>query len=240
MNEVLFAIGAGTETAGVCSPADYPAGAAALPVVASYENVDSEGIIASGVSACFIIEGMQGQPQLEALQRASIPVYSYRMDTLSDLFDCIADVGIKTGHAAKAKEVAESMRLRIAACAPPPQWPLARAVVVVNAEPLVAAGQGSFLGGLLRSAGFLNAIASRGEAYPVVSLETIASSRPQYLIFPSGDVSHDAAMNMAAKLNRILGTPCKVIEIPADLLVRPGPRSADAAEALARARGCKT
>lgn len=236
MNEILFAIGAGAEIIGVCAPADYPNEAATLPVVASYSGVDAEGIIARGAAACFTMEGMQGEPQLEALKRASIPVYSYRIDTLNDLGGCIIDVGLKTGHAKQARGLAASMRSRISACSPPHGNRFPRAVVIVNIEPLVVAGSGSFLADLLRAAGFRGALTARSEAYPAVSLETLAALKPEYLIFPSGDINSDEAQRLSNRLNRLLDKPCLAIEIPADLLVRPGPRTADAVEALSRAR----
>ncbi|MCI4397496.1 MAG: ABC transporter substrate-binding protein [Acidobacteria bacterium] len=236
MNEILFAIGAGAETIGVCAPANYPKEAASLPVVASYSGVDAEGIIARGAAACFTIEGMQGEPQLEALKRAPIPVYSYRIDTLAELYECISDVGLKTGHAKQARELAASMMSRITACSTPRGNLLPQAVVIVNIEPLVVAGPASFLSDLLRAAGFRAAFTAHSEAYPAVSLETLAALKPDYLIFPSGDISSGEAQRLVNRLNRMVDKPCLPIEIPADLLVRPGPRTADAVEALSRAR----
>ena len=46
VTEILFAIGAGEEVDGVCSPADYPPAAGRLPRVASWQKVDVEAIVA--------------------------------------------------------------------------------------------------------------------------------------------------------------------------------------------------
>ncbi len=236
MNEILFAVGAGDETAGVCSPADYPSGASKLPVVASYSAVDAEGIIARGVSACFTVEGMQSPPELEALRRASLPVYQYRINTLSDLLECIVDVGIKTGHAEQARRLADQMKLKMAACSPPSGLSRRRAAIVVSIEPLVVAGPDSFLSDMLRASGLTNAMTARSEQYPVISIETLAAAEPALLVFPSGDIDDKEALRFVGDLNRLMDTPCSPVLVPADILVRPGPRTPGALAMLAASR----
>ncbi len=236
MNEILFAIGAGNETAGVCAPANYPPEASRLPVVASYSAVDSEGIIARGVASCFTVEGMQSAPELEALRRASLPVYQYRIDTLNDLLECIVDMGTRTGHAKQARELACEMSLKISACSPAPGAACRRAAIVVSLEPLVVAGPNSFLSDLLRASGFKNAVAALGEQYPAISIETLAADRPQLLVYPSGDISDGDARRFTGKLNRMLDAPCSTVLVPADVLVRPGPRTPEALAMLAASR----
>ena len=236
MNEILFAAGAGTETVGVCAPANYPAEASGLPVVASYSAVDSEGIIARGVLGCFTVEGMQSAQELEALHRASIPVYQYRINTLSDLLDCIVDVGKKTGHADQARRLAGAMKMKISACSPAPGAAPRRAAIVVNIEPLVVAGPSSFLSDMLRAAGFTNAVAAISEQYPAISIETLAATKPDLLVFPSGDIGEKEARHLASELSRLLDAPCPAVFVPADIFVRPGPRTPEALAILAASR----
>lgn len=234
VTEILFDIGAGPEVVGVCAPADAPPGAEGLTVVASHERVDLERIVALQPGACFTVEGMQSPEALLSLRRLGVTVHAYPMRSLDDLWACYGDVGAKVGRARDASRRAGELRARIERVRAQAQKPPVPAAVVVGLEPLVAVGGGSFLDGVLSACGLSNVLSGRGEPYPQVSLETLAAAGPQVLLFPEGEVPGRVMEETASALEKLRGARVLLIGVPADLLVRPGPRTPDAVERIAR------
>jgi len=234
--ELLFALGAGPEVVGVCAPADFPPEARALPAVAGFARLDAERVLALRPRAVFTVEGMQDEAQLAPLLRSGVPVVVYPARSLEDLFAAVTDLGARTGRRGAAGILLAELRAAVAESTPPAGSLPVRAAVVVSLEPLVVAGGRSFLTDMLRTAGFANALDAPGEAYPTVSLETLAAAHPRAVIFPAGDIEGGASAAFVARLNRLLAEPAVGVEIPADLLVRPGPRAAEGLRRLAEAR----
>ncbi len=236
VTEILYAVGAGREIAGTCAPADYPPEAAELPKVASWEKVDVEAIVALQPRACFTIQGMQSPESLRAIRRLGVPVYVYPMRSLDDLWACMIDTGRRTGHGGTAETVVAALRKRVRRARQDLPAGLSRAVVVVGLDPLVAVGRGSFLDDVLRTCGFRNALNELGEAYPVVSLESVVAARPDVIVFPRGEIPDSNVNDFMKRVDGLLGRPAARVLVPADLLVRPGPRTVDAIERLCAAR----
>ena len=236
ITEVLFAVGAGPEVAGVCAPASYPPEARALPAVASWDRVDVEAILALHPRACFTVEGMQSPEVLATLRRLGVPVFVYPMRNLEDLWRCMADVGERTSHGREAGDLVRALQSRVRAASPAGGEARLSAVVVVGLDPLVAAGRGSFLDGVLRAAGYANALGAVAESYPALSVERVAEAEPQVLVMPQGEIPTDLGSAFAARLRKLEDKPVREVWVPADLLVRPGPRTVEAIEALAAAR----
>ncbi len=236
VTEILYAVGVGPQVAGTCAPADYPPEAAGLPKVASWEKVDVEAIIALAPKACFTIRGMQSPEALRAIRRLGVPVYVYPMRNLKDLWACMEDVGRRTGHGSRADAVVEGLQARVRKAAGNLPAGRSPAVVVVGLDPLVAVGRGSFLNDVLRTCGFRNALDEVGEAYPVLSLESVVASRPDVVVFPEGEIPSPAVEGFMKRVNGLLSRPAVRVMVPADLLVRPGPRTVDGIERLCRAR----
>ncbi|MGC8763996.1 MAG: ABC transporter substrate-binding protein [Acidobacteriota bacterium] len=234
--EVLFAVGAGPQVAGVCAPAGWPPEASGLPAVASWERVDVEAVAALRPRACFTVEGMNPPEALETLRRLGIAVHVFPARNLEDIPAMLEAVGRLTGHGEEGDEAARRFReeaARLTTGLPAEKVP---AAVVVGLDPLVAAGGGTFLDGLLGAAGFRNVFSPSGEAYPVVSLEDLVRRGPSVLVLPAGEVAEARAGALGRDLAALLGRPVRTVTVPADLLVRPGPRSLSALALLAAAR----
>ena len=240
MTEILFSVGAGPEVVGVCSPSTFPPEAATLPQVASWDRLDVERVLALAPSACFTVEGMQPPQSLESLNRMRVEVVAYPMRSLDHLWNCMEDVGRRTGHAGRAREVVSALKARVALAGRGLTGSPRRALVVVGLDPLVAAGPGSFLSQVLRAAGYENALTGAGDAYPVLSMEAAVAADPEAVVFPEGEIPPKDCARFVEDLRRLTARPLQSIAIPADLLVRPGPRTADAVERLAAARRQET
>jgi iron complex transport system substrate-binding protein len=234
--ELLFALGAGPEVAGVCDPADWPLEARSLPTVAAFGRLDAERIMALHPACVFTVEGMQAEAQLVPLRRVGVPLAIYPARSLQDLYAAVRDMGTRMCRTDAAGALELELRRSATEAAPPGGSTPVTAAVVVSIEPLVIAGGESFLSDLLRRSGFANIFSAPGEPYPAISLETLAAGHPRAVIFPSGDVPEVDAAGLVRRLNRLLDRPATAVEIPADLLVRPGPRTGEGLVRLAAAR----
>lgn len=234
--EVLFAVGAGPEVVAVCAPADWPPEAARLPVAASWERVDVEAVAALRPRACFTVEGMNPPEALETLRRLGIPVHVFPARNLGDLPAMLEAVGRLTGHGREGAEAAARFRREAARLTEGLSTEAVPAAVVVGLDPLVVAGGGTFLDGLLGAAGFRNVFHGAGESYPVVSLEDLVRLGPSLLVLPEGEVPEGRAEALRRDLSGLLGGEVRMVAVPADLLVRPGPRCLSALAVLVKAR----
>lgn len=236
INEVLFAVSAGPEVSGLCSPADYPAAASALPKVASWQKVDVETIVAASPDYCFTIDGMQPPRILNTLRRLGVKVRSYPMENLNDLFRCIESIGDLTGHVQEARHLVSGMKRQISSARVGlPSAPV-NAVIVVGIKPLVVAGGNSFMDDMLRVASFRNPLSDRGENWPQVSIETVALARPDVIVYPQGEFPRKDIESFLRELDKLLDKPVHPLGVDADLLSRPGPRTPQAIEQLCEER----
>ena len=115
------------------------------------------------------------------------------------------------------------------------------AAVVVGREPLVLAGPGSYLGELVTMAGGINIADAIGGRWPRVGLEFLVVSAPQVLVdlsYSMGETrpSGNPAEELAAAWSALPSVPAvangRVVGDRASLMLRPGPRLGEAAEAM--------
>lgn len=237
LTEILFEVGAGRELAGVCAPVSYPKEALELPVLAGWNRVDTERVLASGAKACFTNTGVHSPEALAAIERNGIPVHVYSLNTVASVADCLEEVGKATGHAAQGERAADEFRRRLqkVALALPPAG-RRKAVVIVGLDPLVLAGRASFPSDVISSAGFQNALPGFSELYPAVSLESLAVGKPRVVVWPEEMMAAEGRTALVTRLNELLDQPVAEVEINGDLLVRPAPRVIEGVEKLAALR----
>ena len=110
-----------------------------------------------------------------------------------------------------------------------------RAMFLVGLDPAVAVGKGSYLNDLCKAAGFINVLEDTPPSYSVVSFDTIAALRPDWIIVPEGEITEGVMEEFERKV-KMFNRDVKFGEVPADLVMRPGPRVAEGVEKLAALR----
>ena len=235
ITDILSALGAGPQIVGTCAVPGRPSLPGDIPVVASLGTVDLERVLGLKPTFCATVRGMQDPQALSDLGRFGLVVVQYPVDSLDQLWACMEDLGTRVGRAQAGRALATSCRERLEAVRRSCAGPRPRALILVGDEPAVVAGEGTFLDEVLRSAGFENA-ASPLRGYPQVDLERLVEWKPDLLVFPQGDISAAGAGFIADSLWRIIGRRPVLVGVPADILVRPGPQTAEAAERLAAER----
>lgn len=234
--EIVYAVGAGDRLVGVDRYSDWPAAARALPTVGADVNPSLERILGLKPDVVLTATSANTQATAEALERLGVPVFVTRADSLADIYGDIASIGEVVGRELAALALIDSMQARMAAVrARVAARPRVRALVVVSSEPLMVAGRSSFIDDLLRAAGGDNVAGDSAQPFPTYSIERLLVRAPEVIVAGS-EVSRAAAL--LERFEQLGGGAAlgrqRVYTVDASLLFRPGPRVADAVEALAR------
>ena len=224
LTEDLFAIGAGAEVVGVSQYTDFPAAARRLPVVAGFESLSTERVLALHPD---LVVGIVSQAHLtDDLRRAGVRVVLFHDDSLSDLEANLRRLGALTGRPAAANALLARLRARTAA--------LTRSVVshrrrpsvfvVLGTAPIFTVGEGSYIARLIELAGGTNAAANLPAPYGRYSGEALLARQPDAIVVDPavrfGEVAANAPWNAlrAVREHRVYTLP------DAAILERPGPR----------------
>ncbi len=115
-------------------------------------------------------------------------------------------------------------------------FPPVRVFYQVSDEPLYTIGRDAFITDLIKRAGGVSVTADVPGAWPRFSDESALAARPEAIILPTGGSMGEANSKPAGALERSPAVANgRVYKINADLPSRPGPRSVDGLEELARA-----
>lgn len=243
VTEILFAIGAGPQVVAVTTFCNFPPEANTLPEIGGFSvsTISIEAIV--DLQPELVIAGAASQLAVaEALEPLGIPTMIMAPDDLEGVFANIEQLGVLTGNADQASATLAEMRARIDAVAatvaniPAEQRP--SVFWEVFDEPLMTAGPNTFVGQLLEIAGTENIFADASEDYPQISAEAIVERNPAVIM---GSDTHAEKLTpelVAARpgWNEIAAVrDGRIYLINGDISSRPGPRLADALEAMARA-----
>jgi iron complex transport system substrate-binding protein len=237
--ETLFAIGAGPRVVGkVEDIANFPAEAASVPVVATFNGVDVERIVALG--ADLVVSGGTGLtqgPAVEQLRRAGIPVLVSYPTTIDGALEAIRRIGLAVGLGDAAATLAGSIENELSE--------LETLAGTAESQPRVfyeidvtggifTPPADSIYGEMFDLAG---ATLISGDANYSISLEELVAADPEVILLGDGAYGVTAAQvkaregwgGMAAvKAGRIVAVDDVVI-------TRPGPRLAEGLRALVAA-----
>ena len=112
-----------------------------------------------------------------------------------------------------------------------------RVLYVLNSQPLITVGPGSYLDQVINVAGGANIAAGTTVPYPHFSMEAVLKEDPEIIIFPIGKAE---GIPLSEQQEWLRWTSVSAVkqgrlhQIPADVLNRPGPRIVEGLEALAR------
>ena len=247
VTEMLFAIGAGPQVIGVSSYDQHPPEVARLPKMGALLDPNTEAIL-SARPGLVISYGSQADLQVQ-LQRAGIRVFSYRHAGLAGIFTSLEELGRVTGHATEAATLSASLRGRLDALrAKTAALPKPKTLLVMGREPLTlrnlnASGGVGFLHEVLEIAGGANAFGDVKREAVTISNEMLLSRAPEVILDlhygASEPGDHLRAEKELAVWQTVASVPAvrnkRILALYGDQFVVPGPRIADAAEAIARA-----
>jgi iron complex transport system substrate-binding protein len=175
---------------------------------------------------------------VQRLSAAGVTVYSSRVESLAEIDAMIARIGTLLGRAAAADSLIasidaqlDSVRTAVAGRARP------AVLYLIDEDPAMAAGAGTFVGQLVEVAGGRNVFGDLPQFYPQISLEEILRRDPDLIIRPTTrpGVARLAALRAKPGWRELRAVrDARVHEIDVDLYNRPGITVGRAARGLAQ------
>ncbi len=236
LTETLYAIGVGDRVVGVTEFCDYPPEARTKPKV-GYSHPNLETIVGLQPDLVLAPRDFIRPDVLGKLEQLKIPTFVAEAKTVEDIASQIQMIGRMLDRSESADRVAMELRRRLTELKGRTET-LARPRVlyVLNSQPLITVGPGSFIHQLIEIAGGANVAAHAASPYPRLSIEAVLKEDPQLIIFPVG--TSEGVPRGEQELWRRWNTMTAVKtdsfhQIASDLLNRPGPRIVLGLEKLA-------
>ncbi|MDN0077515.1 cobalamin-binding protein [Crenobacter sp. SG2303] len=230
--EMLYAVGAGSQLVATVNYADYPPEAKRLPRVGGYTGVSLEAVMRQQPDLVIVWADGTAPRDVARLRSLGIPVFVSRPLQLDDVARELESLGALTGHGAEADRAAARYRAQLAALkARYAVRPTVSVFLQVGELPLYTVSDKSFVGQLVRLCGGNNVFGAQPQPAPQVSVESVIRARPQVLL-STGALSTLAQWRQWGAIPAVQRNA--LYALPADLVVRPGPRLVDGAEAVCR------
>jgi iron complex transport system substrate-binding protein len=238
VTETLFALGAGEQIVGVTQFCDYPAEAHAKPKV-GYARPNLESLVALQPDLILAPQEFIQSDVLAKLEQLKVAVFVLEAKTIEDIVTHMSTIGRMLDRTTAANDMAARIRLRLADIkARTSVFPKRRVLYVLNSEPLMTVGQGSFIHQMIEAAGGANIAAQSSVPYPRLSMEEVLKQDPEIILFPVGKVetvSNEEQQTWRRWRTMSAVKQDRLASIPTDLVNRPGPRIVEGLDALARA-----
>lgn len=236
--EIVFALGRGDLLVGTTQFAKEPPAAAKLPRVGSYLHLDIERIVALRPDLCLAARDGNPAHMIRRIEGLGIPVFALDPRTLPEISDSVTLLGELLEARQQAAAITRDMAAKMAAVAARVRAGGKRPGVFfqIDASPMVSAGRGTFIDGLITGAGGRN-LAGERASYPRFSWEEILALQPEVVIIASmaGGYSEE---QLKAQWFRWPDIPAvkngRVHVVDASLFDRPVPRLADGLVEIAR------
>jgi iron complex transport system substrate-binding protein len=207
-----------------------------IPTVGTHLQPNVEMILA--LKPDLVVQGgvPKGMPALKRLEAEGVPVAMFAPHDFAGLFSTMQRLGALTGREATAatltcgledrlKQVAERLKGR---------KPV-RVFFEVRCQNLLAAGRGSMVNDIITRAGGVNVVENAQRLAPY-NLEALLQADPDVYIIQQGPMNRSPediyARPYFQELRAVKAK--RVLVVDESLFSRPGPRSAEAVEQLAR------
>ena len=237
--ETVYGLGAGDKLVGGTAFDDFPAEAAALPDVATYDGVNMEQLVAADPD--LVLAGGNGfnkAADIARIRELGIPVLVLYPEDVPSVLDDIQLIGDAIGKSDEAEAMTSAMQARIedisAAAAAVPQ---PRTFYELSADPeLYGPTDDSFIADMITVAGG-EPITSGSPTVSSLSLERLVDADPEVIVL--GDANYGTTVDQVVARpgwNVTTAVKSRAIRPVDDIIVtRPGPRLADGLAALAMA-----
>jgi iron complex transport system substrate-binding protein len=242
--ETIIALGAGDRLVGR-TRYDRDSSIADLPVVGGSRDPNLETIVGLMPQLAVTWSSDKRADTRHRLDAAGIPTLNLSLQDTTDAFRAVSLLGDALGIPARAAHLLRQLRdslaetRRLAAIEG-----RRRVFYVIYNDPPMTMGPATFIAQILDLAGGENVFADAAMNWPTVSLEEIVRRDPELVVLPVGEMPPQALSRLRTEPGwrdlRAVKRGC-VVHVEADVVNRPGPNIARAAEQLRTAvhrEGC--
>ena len=244
VTEILYALGAGARLVGVSDESTEPPASRNLPRVGTFLAPVVERVLSLEPELVITSPSPGNENAVLAIERSGVrtAVVTEGSASLADLRTAIGETAQAVGRRDEGEAllaVIDSALARVRARVA--GLPTPRTAVVIGLEPLVLAGSESYLGDLVRLAGGTNVADAVAGRWPRVGWEFLVSAAPEVVIDlsrarPANETDGGGAAGNRVRFDDLpAGRNGRVYRPTGDLLLRPGPRVAQAAAEIASA-----
>lgn len=235
ITEILFALGLNEEIVGVTEFCDFPPQALEKTKV-GYSHPNLESIVALQPDLVLAPQSLMRVDLLQKLEHLKIPTFVLEPHTVEDIMAHIQMLGRMVGRSQEGNEKTAMLRKQLSSLSQELEGlPRPTMLYVLNSEPLITVGPGSFIHHLIELAGGRNAAEEARTSYPRLTMEEVVRQDPEYLVFPVGRFegipqSEQESWKRWDTLNAVKHN--RLFQVPSNLLNRPGPRIIDGLKQL--------
>ena len=231
LTETVCALGACERLVGVDRYSNWPAQVAQLPVVGGGLDPNIEAIVALRPDVVLMATSSRAQARLESL---GVPVVALEPKTYADVQRVLGKVGQVLGvqDAQRVWRVIDA-GVQAAAQSLPASARGTRVYFEVNSGPY-AAGPSSFIGETLARLGAGNIVPAALGPFPKLNPEFVVRAEPDLIMVGARSAEGLATRPGWSQMRALReGRLCRFDAAQSDVLIRPGPRMAEAARLMA-------
>ena len=183
ITESLFAVGAGDAVVGTVSYSDYPAAAASIPIVGSYDRVNAERVLALAPDLVIAWHNGNSPATIEYLRSLGLRVFVTNPLKLADIPATLKDFSRLAGTGATGLAVADRFQRELDSLAATFED---RAPITVFYQvwddPLLTINDHNMIADVIRLCGGVNIFRDAMPLHPVVSIESVLRRDPQVIV----------------------------------------------------------
>lgn len=232
LTETVCALGACARLVGTDRFSNWPPSVLALPKLGGLEDTQIERIVALKPD---LVLAAGSSPAIERLEALGLRVLALEPKSLLDTQRVIGKVAQALGEAAAGAALWQHMQARIdAAAARVPTALRGKTVYFEVASAPYAAGEVSFVGEVLARLGLGNVVPAALGPFPKLNPEFVVRAQPQIVMAAERALAEMPARPGWGTLHALREhMSCGFAPARWELLIRPGPRLAEAADIMA-------
>ena len=235
ITDTLYALGSGSDIVGITDYTKYPPEAAQKPSVGGVVNPSLEKLASLRPDLVLAIGDLNSFDVIRSIEQMGFPVFVIHPHGIEGIYRSIESIGEAINQPQKAASLIAKLRGRessvrehVAGKKPPSVffllWP----------DPLMTAGHGAFITELIEIAGGTSVTRDMPNEWPRVSLETLISRQPEYLLLVKDSAVTVEALQRQAGWRSLEAVVKGRILYVDDRIQVPSPLAFDALEDLAK------
>jgi iron complex transport system substrate-binding protein len=238
LTETIYALGLQNLLVGDTDYCDYPPDAMKKQKVGGAINPNMEEIVALQPDLVLVTKSLNRLETVNALEQLGIATYATDPHTVEDIIASSKRLGEILGAPEAGEKLAAELNQRLVKLKERlAGFPTKRVLFVVWTEPLISAGENTFIADALRYAGAESIIETKRD-WPQISLEEVVHLQPKYLVF-AADHSETATedvdqLALRPGWDELEAVKQKKFAVMSEAVNRPAPRIVSAIEELAR------
>jgi iron complex transport system substrate-binding protein len=228
LTELAFAAGAGDKLVAVSAYSDYPASAKKLPQVSDANGVSFESLLALKPDLVLAWKSGNRASDLQRIRDFGIPVFAIEIERMNDVPRALRNIGLLAATSSISERAATDFEQRIEALRVANTAKTKVSVFFeISREPLMSVNRDHAISEVIRLCGGENSFAENAQLVFVAPLEELLRKQPDAIIYTASEKREEAPWP------RYRGTKAwdnkRIYRIPADLILRTGPRMAEGA-----------